>query len=240
GIKPFVAIYSTFIQRALDQIIHDIALQKLPVVFCLDRAGLVGEDGATHHGVFDLSMMQMIPNMTVIAPYCLEEMEKAMEWAAEFTEGPVVIRYPRGCAESDPDYAGFEYGKSNLIQKGEKLTLIGVGSGLLIAKKAAQMIKDQLGVNISVISMSFVKPLDMGLILDLIKEKQPIITIEENALNGGVGEHLSMLLNPYQIKVYPFAIPDEFITHGATSILKNKIKLCPESVLELIKEKKIL
>jgi len=241
GIKPFVAIYSTFIQRALDQVIHDIALQKLPVVFCLDRAGLVGEDGATHHGVFDLSMMQMIPNMTVIAPYCIEELENALEWASTYNEGPVVIRYPRGSAESDVTMNHpTVYGKSHTLQKGEKLSIVGVGAGVHIAKKTAFLIQESTGIQVSVINLSFVKPMDEDLINELIREKQPVICIEENALYGGVGEHLAMILNPYQISVYPFAIPDHFVTHGATQLLKKSLGLTPESVYDFIKDKNFI
>ncbi|HPK40606.1 MAG TPA: 1-deoxy-D-xylulose-5-phosphate synthase, partial [Candidatus Cloacimonadota bacterium] len=240
GMKPFVAIYSTFMQRALDQVIHDIALQKLPVVFCLDRAGIVGEDGATHHGVFDLSMMQFIPNMTIIAPYCIEELEQALEFAESYNDGPVIIRYPRGIAPSDPDYQKIEYGKSQTIIKGSKLNIIGIGEGVNTAKKLAEMIEEAYKFVPTVINLSFVKPLDMGLILDLIKDKVPVITIEENVLRGGIGEHISMLLNNHNVSVYPFALPDEFIPHGDSKILKDKTILTPEAIFAAINKKKII
>ncbi|MDX9976979.1 MAG: 1-deoxy-D-xylulose-5-phosphate synthase [Candidatus Cloacimonadales bacterium] len=240
GIKPFVAIYSTFIQRALDQVIHDIALQKLPVVFCFDRAGIVGEDGATHHGVFDLSMMQMIPNMTIISPYCKEELEQAMEWAANYSEGPVAIRYPRGVAPDDENYQKLEYGKSQVIHNGENLNIIGIGEGVNIAKELSEIIKSFYKFEPSVYNLSFVKPIDNALILKLIKDKVPVITIEENVLRGGVGEYISMLLNQHNIKVYPFALPDTFIPHGDTNLLKNINNLSPSSIFESIKEKILL
>lgn len=240
GMKPFVAIYSTFMQRALDQVIHDIALQKLPVVFCLDRAGIVGEDGATHHGVFDLSMMQFIPNMTIIAPYCIEELEQALEFAENYNDGPVIIRYPRGIAPSDPDYQKIEYGKSQTVIKGSKLNIIGIGEGVNTAKKLAEMIEEAYKFVPTVINLSFVKPLDMGLILDLIKDKVPVITIEENVLRGGIGEHISMLLNNHNVSVYPFALPDEFIPHGDSKILKDKTILTPEAIFVAINKKKII
>lgn len=243
GMKPFVAIYSTFMQRALDQVIHDIALQKLPVVFCMDRAGLVGEDGATHHGVFDLSMMQMIPNMTIIAPHSKEEMDKAMEWASEYNEGPVAIRYPRGTAGSEENQdqeLSFEYGKSQCLQKGESINIIAVGSMVECAKEVAQKIFEQFNKKVSVYNLRFVKPLDQELINTLIQEKKAVITIEENALIGGTGQLIASLLSIHRIPVYSFGIPDHFVTHGAMQILKEEIGLNATHILEEIKNNQLI
>ncbi len=232
GLKPFVAIYSTFLQRAFDQVIHDIALQKLPVVFCLDRAGLVGEDGATHHGVFDLSYLQMIPNMVVIAPYHKKGLENAMEWAMNYQDGPVAIRYPRGCAEIIDDFSlPMSLGKSEIITEGENMAILGVGSGVGIAKELNQKIRSEnTGLTPMVVNLKFVKPLDEELIERLKKEFKQVVVIEENAIIGGVGSTIAMKLSINKIPVHCFAIPDHFVTHGRTDLLKTEIGLTSDSI----------
>lgn len=225
GMKPFVAIYSTFLQRGLDQVIHDVALQKLPVVFCLDRAGLVGEDGATHHGVFDLSYLQLIPNLVVIAPSHKKGLVKAMEWAMNYQDGPVAIRYPRGCAEVI-DNAGDEIslGKSEILEEGKDLAIIGVGTGVGIAKDLKKMIAEsQSNIDPMVVNLKFVKPLDEELMSRLIREFNRVVVIEENAIMGGVASSFALRLSEHRIAVHGFGIPDHFVTHGKTELLKEEI-----------------
>lgn len=243
GIKPFVAIYSTFMQRAFDQVIHDVALQKLPVVFCLDRAGLVGEDGATHHGVFDLSFLQIIPNLVIIAPHTKEELESAIEWSANYMEGPVAIRYPRGSATiSEKPAPEFVIGQSEIISEGEELAIIGIGSTVNIAKETAEILASSLKFKPMVVNLRFVKPLDLTLINKLTNEFKYVITIEENALLGGIGADFSALLSACKISVYSYGIPDSFVTHGHSTILKKTLGLNPEDIansfLERIKFEK--
>lgn len=232
GFKPFIAVYSTFMQRALDQVIHDIALQKLPVVLCLDRAGIVGEDGATHHGAFDLSYLNFIPNLTVLAPSSAEELEAMLEFAYAEKEGPVVIRYPRGKSE----YTGklkqdIEKGKFEIVRKGKKLALLGIGSGYRIADGVDKILQDK-GIKPWLINARFLKPLDKDR-LDEIKESvDAVVTIEENALAGGFGSSVTAHYSQAEIPVFSYGIPDKFVPHGHTDELKQLIGLTPEQIAE--------
>ena len=188
GMHPFVAVYSSFLQRAYDQIIHDVCIQNLPVVFCVDRAGLVGADGETHQGIFDLSYLSMIPNMTVCAPKNKYELYDMLYFAYQY-HGPIAIRYPRGSA-----YEGFknmrppiEYGKSELMFEGEKIALVAVGSMVQTAVQVREKLLDK-GINATVVNARFVCPLDTECLDRLSRDHQWIVTMEENVLKGGFGE----------------------------------------------------
>lgn len=235
GFKPVIAIYSTFLQRAYDQIVHDVALQKLPVTFCIDRAGLVGEDGATHHGVFDLSYLRHIPNITMMAPKDEGELGHMLKTALSL-EGPVTIRYPRGVgpgAEIANPYHKISVGKSEVLVDGKDLTIFAVGSMVNEAMNAAKELKKRK-INASVVNVRFVKPLDKPLILKLANKTHNILTVEENALGGGFGSAILELLEQNKVKadVKRLGIPDRFIEHGNMDILKKKIGLTKENILK--------
>jgi len=237
GIKPFLAIYSTFMQRALDQVIHDIALQKLPVVFCMDRAGLVGEDGATHHGVFDLSYMNFIPNIVAMAPSSAEELEMMMDFAYKYDNGPVSIRYPRGDAYYyHKELPPIVLGKSQIMETGEDIALIFIGSLYQMAKEIKENLEKRLNRKIYLINARFLKPLDTALLDDLKKNVKSVITLEENVLNGGYGSSIAMYFSQTSVKIYSFGLPNEFVTHGKTSVLKEHIGFTSEKISEKLKK----
>ncbi len=234
GYKPVCAIYSTFLQRAYDQIVHDVCLQNLPVVFAIDRAGLVGEDGPTHHGVFDFSYLRHIPNLTVMAPKDENELGKMMKTALDL-DGPAAVRYPRGTglgvAIENP-YHPIEVGKAEVLQKGKDIAILAVGSCVEIASRAAEKL-DAKKINATVVNARFVKPIDEKLILEIARKTGKIITVEENSLEGGFGSAVLELLekNNVDAKVKRIGIPDKFVEHGATSILKQEIGLTEDNIV---------
>ena len=214
GLKPIVAIYSTFLQRGYDQFIHDIALQNLNVTFAIDRAGLVGADGATHAGIFDLSFLRCIPNITIIAPSSSLEMYKALNFANHF-EGPVCVRFPRG-KSSIEDYvtnSEFEIGKGNIVRTGIDISIFAFGNMLDAAMSASEKI------NATVVDMRFVKPLDEDLILKIANDSKTLISIEDNTLNGGAGSAINELLQKNNIKtnLHMLGVPDNVTEHGSQS-----------------------
>jgi 1-deoxy-D-xylulose-5-phosphate synthase len=214
GFKPFVVIYSSFLQRSYDNIIHDVALQKLPVVFCLDRAGFVGEDGPTHHGVFDISYMRQIPGMVVIAPKDENELRDMLLFAANYHDGPVSIRYPRGggTAQSINNHFNMiEIGKAEVLMKGSQATVLAIGEMVSNALEAGRILLEK-GIKVSVVNMRFVHPLDSVILNKIQKSGKPIITVEENIVAGGFG---SAVMEYYSGKgCYPvvtiIGIPNEF------------------------------
>jgi 1-deoxy-D-xylulose-5-phosphate synthase len=234
GYKPVCAIYSTFLQRAYDQIVHDVCLQNLPVVFAIDRAGLVGEDGPTHHGSFDISYLRHIPNITVMAPKDENELGKMMKTAIDL-HGPAAIRYPRGTglgvAIQNP-YHAIEVGKAELLREGKDLTILAVGSCVDIANKAADKLKSK--IEASVVNIRFVKPLDEDLILSLAKKSGKIITIEENSLEAGFGSSILELLEKHNInaEVKRIGIPDKFVEHGPVSLLRKELGLTEDNIMK--------
>jgi 1-deoxy-D-xylulose-5-phosphate synthase len=236
GIKPFVAIYSTFLQRALDQVIHDIALQKLPVVFCLDRAGLVGDDGATHHGVFDLSYLNVVPGLIILIPANAEELSAMLKFSAKYKDGPIVIRYPRGCATYLNDkIEPIKIGKSVIVQEGKDIAIIGVGKAMEDAEIIFQELKNKLpDINPYLINPRFLKPLDITLFNNLEKKVHTIITIEDNALIGGFGSMLKSHFSNSAVKIHSYGIPDEFIEHGSVDQLKNMIGISAKQITKEI------
>ena len=236
GLKPFCAIYSTFLQRAYDQVLHDVCLQNLPVVFCLDRAGIVGDDGPTHHGCFDLAYLRLIPNIVIMAPKDENELQHMLFTASEYN-GPIAVRYPKGegiGVNLDRDFKNLEIGKAELIQDGNDIAVLTIGTTAYLAKEA---IKEVDG-SIALVNSRFVKPLDEKLILELAKKTKNIITVEENCLNCGFGSAVLELLHKHNIQanVKRIGIPDKFISHGSTELLKKEIGLSKENIVKTLKE----
>ena len=236
GMHPFVAVYSSFLQRAYDQIIHDVCIQNLPVVFCVDRAGLVGADGETHQGIFDLSYLSMIPNMTVCAPKNKYELYDMLYFAYQY-HGPIAIRYPRGSA-----YEGFknmrppiEYGKSELMFEGEKIALVAVGSMVQTAVQVREKLLDK-GINATVVNARFVCPLDTECLDRLSRDHQWIVTMEENVLKGGFGEACGdyLLAKHEDVRLIHVGVPDVYVEHGGVDQLKKTLHMDADSIVERI------
>ncbi|WP_250454928.1 1-deoxy-D-xylulose-5-phosphate synthase [Clostridium tertium] len=238
NLKPVFAVYSTFLQRAFDQLIHDVCIQNMPVIFAIDRAGLVGEDGETHQGMFDLSYLSQVPNMTVLAPKHLNEIKVMLKWA--FTQnGPVAIRYPRGtdcCNEMNP-LTEISYGKWERIITGEKIAIIAVGKMLQHALLAKEILKSN-GINPTIINATFVKPLDKNMLENLVKEGYDIVTIEDNIINGGFGSYVLMKLYElgFRNKFKALGFKDKFVPQGNVDLLYKENKLDPEGIAEAIIE----
>ena len=238
GLIPVVAVYSSFLQRAIDQIIEDVCLQKLHVIFAVDRAGLVGSDGETHQGCFDLTYLSMIPNMTVMAPKNKWELSDMLKFAVKY-QGPIAIRYPRGEA-----YDGLEefrapivLGRSEILFEGEKTALLPVGSMVKTGEKVYRQLKED-GEKPTLINARFVKPLDEKMLDFLAAGHSLIVTMEENVKTGGFGMAVAdyMRMNHPQVQVLIFAVPDQFVEHGNPEKLKEKLGLDPVSIYEKIKE----
>ena len=224
GLIPFCVIYSTFLQRAYDQIIHDVAIQKLPVVFCVDRAGLVGNDGATHHGVFDIAYLRCIPNMMIFAPRNELELRNILYTAQLKIEGPIAIRYPRGrglILDWEKDYSKINIGEGELIHNGEVLSILCIGT---IINNAIDVAKE---LNLSLYDMRFVKPMDLNILHRVCQSGDKIITIEDGVITGGFGSAILEFMadNNYTNNIKILGIPDKFIKHGTTNKLKESIGL---------------
>jgi 1-deoxy-D-xylulose-5-phosphate synthase len=240
GMKPVCAIYSTFLQRAYDQIIHDVCLQRLDVVFAMDRAGLVGDDGPTHHGAYDISYLRALPNMVVMAPRD-EAMLIHMLRTAIAHEGPIALRYPRGNAVGVPlpeRPAEIRIGTGELLAEGERVAFVGYGSGVQIALDAAAALRER-SVEPTVCDARFAKPLDRELLHSLAAGHELVVTVEENVLAGGFGsavlEHLSdagtLAAGPAVIR---FGLPDRYVTHGKPALLHEEVGLTAERVAERV------
>jgi 1-deoxy-D-xylulose-5-phosphate synthase len=239
GIHPVVAIYSSFAQRSYDQLMHDVCLQNLPVTLCLDRAGLVGADGATHHGAFDLSYLRTMPGMVVMAPKDENELRHMLYTAVNY-EGPAAVRYPRGegiGVPLDSDFNELEIGKAEVIRDGGSIAILAVGTMVSAACKTAELLLKR-GINCTVVNMRFIKPLDKECILQMADKMEAIVTMEENVLNGGFGSAVVELLadEGRSIPVLRFGIPDEFIEQGTQSELREQCGLTPEQMSEKIND----
>lgn len=237
GLKPVVCIYSTFLQRAYDQILHDVALQRLPVIFAIDRAGLVGEDGPTHHGVFDLAYLRSIPNFTIMAPADENEFLDMLNTA--FTiDGPVAIRYPRGVGAGvkiEEQRHCLEVGKARILREGKDLGVLAVGRTVEMAKDLVAILSGY-GIEATLLDARFVKPLDADLIQSLAQCQARLVTIEDNCLQGGFGSAVVELLADHNIHtdIIRLGIPDEFVEQGKVDLLFHYLKLDPESMAETI------
>ena len=217
GNKPFVAIYSTFLQRALDQIIHDVAIQKLPVRFMLDRAGFVGADGPTHHGLFDLTYLRMIPNMTIMVPRNGEELRGMIEIAYNNESGPSAIRYPRGNTDNpkEDDFSKIEFGKAQILRNGKDIALFAIGLMVNIAEQTANLLEKK-GYSVALVNARFVKPLDEEVIVRFGKEVQLLVSLEENTIHGGFGSGVleTLSVNGICVPTLQLGAPDRFIAQG--------------------------
>ncbi len=238
GFIPFVAIYSTFLQRGYDQILHDVCIQNLHVVFAIDRAGIVGEDGETHQGIYDISFLSHIPNLTIMAPKDRTEFIEMIKYAANFN-GPIGIRYPKGNPaefSSDGDFKPIEYGKFEVIEEGSDIVLIYAGSMAQTAMKVADNLK-QNGVCPTIINARFLKPIDESLLLELSKKNKYIFTMEENIRSGGFGSKILEFFSDKQVtacSVINFALPNTFIEHGNRNLLLEKYLLDEKSITDKI------
>ncbi|MCI8646566.1 MAG: 1-deoxy-D-xylulose-5-phosphate synthase, partial [Firmicutes bacterium] len=232
GYRPVVAIYSTFLQRAYDQIMEDVCLQNLPVLFAIDRAGIVGADGETHHGMFDLSYLNHMPNMTILAPSDKEELEDMLEYAVTL-DGPCAIRYPRGEA------AVLEFHQpingSLLLEEGRDVEIWAVGNMLPAGAEVRELLKRK-GIEAGLINARFVKPLDEKAILASAERTKLVVTLEDNVITGGFGESLAAAMMESPVKVLNFGWPDCFIEHGSCRQLFETYKLDPKSIAERICE----
>lgn len=240
GMHPVIALYSTFAQRAYDQLIHDVCLQNLPVTLCLDRAGLVGEDGPTHHGVFDLSYLRQMPNMCVMAPKDEEELRHMLATAIAI-EGPAAVRYPRGAGLGVPLTDSLEtlpVGKAEVLQEEGDIAFLAVGTMVEKAKEAAAILKEE-GIEAAVVNMRFIKPLDTELLGEMARTKRLLITAEENVLAGGFGSAVAEYLadNGLEVPLLRFGIPDRFIEQGTRRELLSLCGLQPDEMAERIRER---
>jgi len=237
GYKPVCAIYSTFLQRAVDQLIHDVCLQKVPVVFVIDRAGLVGEDGPTHHGVFDMAFLRMIPNMVVMAPKDENELQNMLKTAI-YAGVPCALRYPRGKAmgvKLDKTISELPIGKAEMLSEGRDVAILAVGNMVHPALLAARQL-ETFGIKATVVNMRFIKPLDEETIRKIIKYTNKVVTLEEGILSGGFGSAVSELISSSGVQVKSIGLPDVFVEHGNTSELRKKYGLTVESIVNTIKE----
>jgi len=225
GLKPVVAIYSTFLQRAYDQVLHDVCLDRLPVIFAIDRSGIVGEDGSTHHGLFDLSYLRSLPNMVVMAPADENEL-RCMLLTALHHNGPVAIRYPRGAATGlpiDKSMRPLSLGKGKILKNGDDILILAIGRPVNDALQAYNTLKEQ-GISAAVVNCRFVKPLDVDLICSLARNIPRVITVEENVRQGGFGSAVLEILsdeNITGIRVVRIGVADTFVEHGPQQLLRS-------------------
>jgi 1-deoxy-D-xylulose-5-phosphate synthase len=237
GMKPVVAMYSTFLQRGLDQIIHDIALQKLHVVIAIDRAGIVGEDGATHQGAFDLSFLNLIPNLTIMAPADENELQHMLKTAFSMN-GPVAIRYPRGAGTGvklDGSLKKLEIGKGEIISEGKDAFILALGNTVHPSVEAAKLLQ-LAGISCGVANMRFLKPLDEHLVEKLAAKTSKLIVIEENSPVGGLACSVNQALSGKKIDILHISLPDAFVEHGSPKILRELCGLTPEKITSRIKD----
>lgn len=241
GLIPFCNIYSTFMQRAYDNVIHDVAIQKLNVVMCLDRAGLVGEDGATHHGIFDIAYMRIIPNLTIAAPMDEHELRKLMYTAQQPDMGPFVIRYPRGrgmLTDWKCEFEAIPVGKGRLLKEGKDMAVITLGPIGYKAQKAIERMESETNLSIAHYDLRFVKPLDKEMLDSIGKNFRKIITIEDGVLSGGAGSAVMEFMsdNGYNVDIKRLGIKNRFVQHGAVNELYRICGLDEESIYQFIKD----
>ncbi|HHS12654.1 MAG TPA: 1-deoxy-D-xylulose-5-phosphate synthase [bacterium] len=240
GLKPVVAIYSTFLQRGLDQVIHDVALQKAPVVLAMDRAGLVGEDGPTHHGSFDLSFLRFIPDLVIMAPKDENELRDMMMTAVNYTKGPVAIRYPRGLSlgvNLRKRMRMLPVGKAEILREGDDLAVVAVGDRVYPSLSLAEKLNAQ-GISTRVINARTIKPLDEKRILESAEQCRALITLENNSIIGGLGSAVAELLAEHSglARFRRFGLPDTFVTHGKICDLMKLVELDEEKLSERVME----
>jgi 1-deoxy-D-xylulose-5-phosphate synthase len=240
GMKPVCAIYSTFLQRAYDQIIHDVCIQRLPVVFAMDRAGFAGDDGRTHHGIFDLSYLRCLPNMVIMAPKNECELRHMIKTAIEYQDGPIAVRYPRGvgvgCDMSEPAHT-LPIGRAELLRQGSRIALVAIGAMVYPALGAADLLMNE-GIEATVVNARFAKPLDEALLLELADTHDAIITLEENVIDGGFGSGVLELYAAHtkRVPVRTIGIPDHFFEQASQARLREMAGLSPQQICATAKE----
>ncbi len=238
GAKPVCAIYSTFLQRAFDQIVHDVSLQSLNVVFAMDRAGLVGDDGPTHHGVFDIAYLRCLPNMVLMAPRDEAMLVNMLRTAVEYDGGPVALRYPRGEAEGvalPRKPQAIEIGTGEVLREGKRVAIVGYGSGVAKGLEAADLLAER-GLEVTVADARFAKPIDTGLMAQLAAEHDLLVTVEEGVLQGGFGSAVWEALNEAGVapRILRVGLPDRFVTHGKPALLHEEVGYTGEKIAERI------
>ena len=243
GLIPFCNIYSTFLQRAYDQVIHDVALQNLPVIFCLDRAGLVGEDGATHHGAFDLAYLRCIPNLTIFAPRNEVELRNILYTVQLGIDSPIAIRYPRGYGKLQhwkEEFSTIEMGSSVCLKEGKSIAILSIGTIANEINLALQAFSDS--DDFSHYDIRFLKPLDQETLIQIFKNHQRIITVEDGVKKGGLGSAVLEFAAEQNISkpIKVLGLPDQFIEHGSIEILKKEVGLDAASIAEILKKEKAL
>lgn len=238
GLKPVVAVYSSFLQRGYDQVLHDVCIQELPVLFAIDRAGLVGSDGETHQGIFDLSFLSLVPGMSIMAPKNLWELQSMLEFGVQF-DGPLAIRYPRGQAYRGlKEFAApVEYGKAEMLYEEEDIALFALGSMVSTGEHVREKLKAQ-GYSCTLVNARFVKPLDTEMIDRLCQGHKLIVTMEENVLRGGMGMCATRYIHDHypEIRVIQVALPDAYVEHGNVSLLREMLGIDSDSVIRRIRE----
>ena len=237
GLKPVLPLYSSFLQRGYDQLIHDVALQNIPVTICIDRAGLVGNDGETHHGIFDMSFASAIPNLTIMAPKDFKELEEMLEFGINFN-GPVLIRYPRGGEGKNKIEKNDKIvlGKSELIKEGKDISIIAIGKMVDRAIEVSNILKEQ-DIDAEIINVRFLKPLDKETIIKSIEKTKKVVTMEDGILNGGLYTNILDLINRSNmenVKIIPIGYDDCFVTHGSVDDLEKEMKTDTKSIVKKI------
>ena len=240
GMIPVFAVYSSFLQRGFDQILHDVCMQNLHVIFAIDRAGFVGADGETHHGCFDLSYLSMIPNMTVMAPKNGKELEEMLKFAVEELDGPCAIRYPKGTACTDMEDCDepLQKGRSEVICRGSEIAILGVGSMVAVCQKVCEGLRDDRIARATFVNVRFVKPVDTGLLDQLSKNHSLLVIVEENVKSGGFGEHVSAYMEAChpEVRVLSLAIRDHFIEHGTVDSQRVKTGLNVQGIVDAVEQ----
>jgi 1-deoxy-D-xylulose-5-phosphate synthase len=239
GAKPVCAIYSTFLQRAYDQIVHDVCLQRLNVVFAMDRAGLVGDDGPTHHGAFDIAYMRCLPNMVLMAPRDEAMLARMLRTALTYDGGPVALRYPRGEGVGVPmprAVAAIEIGRGEVLREGDRVALVGYGSGVQKALEAADLLAEG-GLDVTVADARFAKPLDAELLSSLAAEHELVVTVEEGVLAGGFGSAVWECLNDgggHIPRILRIGLPDRYVAHGKPALLHAEVGFTGRAIAQRI------
>ncbi len=241
GFKPFLAIYSTFMQRAYDMIIHDMAIQQLPIRLCLDRAGLSPDDGPTHHGLFDIGYLRVVPNLVMMQPRNASELEAMLDWMSLYEQGPSSIRYPRLAIDEPPAplKQPLELGKAEIISQGDDVALFGLGPFLAVAQEVNTILEKE-GLSVALINPRFIKPLDVNCLVQHAKKCQLIVTLEDHVVTGGFGSACLEALQSQEAshsRLLSIGWPDEFVEHGALHLLRKKHGLTPAAIATKILEK---
>jgi 1-deoxy-D-xylulose-5-phosphate synthase len=241
GGKPVCAIYSTFLQRAFDQIVHDVCLQKLNVVFAMDRAGLVGDDGPTHHGAFDIAYLRCLPNIVLMAPRDEAMLARMLRTALTYDDGPIALRYPRGegvgvTMPVPADIEPIEIGRGEILREGSRVALVGYGSGVQKALEAAELLSDG-GIEVTVADARFAKPLDADLLATLAADHELLVTVEEGVLAGGFGSAVWECLNDGLLgapRILRVGLPDRYVTHGKPALLHAEVGFTGKAIAQRI------